>query len=142
MAAAASIVVGTDGSTTAGAAVNAAVQLARINSATLHLVCAYSLAPPFGMVSEAYAHYRPDEDAQHCLEREAARIRDDGIAVETYAIPGRAADALIDVAETQSADMIVVGSKGMTGSRRYLLGSVPDQVSHHAQCNVLIVRTT
>ena len=38
--------------------------------------------------------------------------------------------------------MIVVGNKGMQGSRRFLLGSVPDKVSHHAPCSVLIVRTT
>ena len=45
------------------------------------------------------------------------------------------------MAEEQGADLIVVGNKGMHGSRRFLLGSVPDKVSHHAPCSVLIVRT-
>jgi nucleotide-binding universal stress UspA family protein len=45
------------------------------------------------------------------------------------------------VAETLGARTIVVGNKGMTSSRRFLLGSVPDKVSHHAPCDVLIVRT-
>ena len=55
---------------------------------------------------------------------------------------GDAADAILDVAEEQAADLIVVGNKGMTGAKRFLLGSVPNKVSHHAPCSVLIVRTT
>ena len=48
----------------------------------------------------------------------------------------------LDVAEEQGAELIVVGNKGMTGAKRFLLGSVPNKVSHHAPCSVLIVRTT
>ena len=46
------------------------------------------------------------------------------------------------VAEEQAADLIIVGNKGMTGAKRFLLGSVPNKVSHHAPCSVLIIRTT
>ena len=52
------------------------------------------------------------------------------------------ADAILNVAEETNADLIVVGNKGMTGARRFLLGSVPNNVSHHAPCSVIIVRTT
>ena len=45
-------------------------------------------------------------------------------------------------AELRKADLIVVGNKGMAGAKRYLLGSVPNKISHHAPCSVLIVRTT
>ena len=62
--------------------------------------------------------------------------------VETFARQGDAADAILDVAEEQRSDLIVVGNKGMTGAKRFLLGSVPNKVSHHAPCSVLIVRTT
>jgi len=71
-------------------------------------------------------------------EAEAAGVQ----AVETFARQGDAADAIIDVAEEQRADLIVVGNKGMTGAKRFLLGSVPNKVSHHAPCSVLVVRTT
>ena len=72
--------------------------------------------------------------------REAAGA---GVAeVETFARQGDAADAILDVAEEQRADLIVVGNKGMTGAKRFLLGSVPNKISHHAPCSVLIVRTT
>ncbi len=62
--------------------------------------------------------------------------------IETFARQGDAADAIIDVAEEQRSDLIVVGNRGMTGAKRFLLGSVPNRVSHHAPCSVLIVRTT
>ena len=62
--------------------------------------------------------------------------------VETFARQGDAADAILDVAEEQRSDLIVVGNRGMTGAKRFLLGSVPNKVSHHAPCSVLIVRTT
>jgi nucleotide-binding universal stress UspA family protein len=46
------------------------------------------------------------------------------------------------VAEEVGADLLVVGNKGMTGAKRFLLGSVPNKISHHAPCSVYIVRTT
>ena len=55
---------------------------------------------------------------------------------------GDPADAILDVAEEEGADLIVVGNKGMTGAKRFLLGSVPNKVSHHAPCSVIIIRTT
>jgi nucleotide-binding universal stress UspA family protein len=54
---------------------------------------------------------------------------------------GDPASALIEAAEDTLADVIVVGSRGMTGASRFLLGSVPNKVSHHAPCDVLIVHT-
>ena len=59
-----------------------------------------------------------------------------------YAREGDPADAILDVAEERKADLIIVGNKGMTGAKRFLLGSVPNKVSHHAPCSVLIIRTT
>jgi nucleotide-binding universal stress UspA family protein len=85
----------------------------------------------------------PREDVQAVLDEEAERIRETGVStVETYPREGDPADAILDVAEEKGADLIVVGNKGMTGARRFLLGSVPNKVSHHAPCNVMIVRTT
>ena len=55
---------------------------------------------------------------------------------------GEAADTIIAVADDEGADLIVVGNKGMTGASRFLLGSVPNKITHHAPCNVLVVRTT
>jgi nucleotide-binding universal stress UspA family protein len=77
------------------------------------------------------------------LQMAATQALDAGVAqVETFARVGDAADAILDVAEEQRSDLVVVGHKGMTGATRFLLGSVPNKVSHHAPCSVLIVRTT
>ena len=65
-----------------------------------------------------------------------------GVEAQTHAREGDPADAILHVAEEQHADVIVVGNKGMTGTKRFLLGSVPNKVTHHATCSVLIVRTT
>ena len=69
-------------------------------------------------------------------------IKEAGVNVETYSRQGDPADAILDVAEEKNADLIVVGNKGMTGAKRFLLGSVPNKVSHHAPCSVMIIRTT
>ena len=63
-------------------------------------------------------------------------------SIETFARVGDAADAILDVAEEQKCDLIVIGNKGRTGATRFLLGSVANKISHHAPCSVLIVRTS
>jgi nucleotide-binding universal stress UspA family protein len=84
----------------------------------------------------------PREDVDATLEAAAKVARDASVNVNVYAREGDPADAILDVAEEQNADLIVVGNKGMTGAKRFLLGSVPNKVSHHAPCSVLIIRTT
>jgi nucleotide-binding universal stress UspA family protein len=113
-----SIVVGTDGSETASHA----------------LVQAIQLAGPLGA--------NPHEDVDATLQAAADAAVAAGVEARTHARQGDPADAIIDVAEEQGADLIIVGNKGMTGTKRFLLGSVPNKVSHHAPCSVLIIRTT
>jgi nucleotide-binding universal stress UspA family protein len=144
-----SIVVCTDGSETAGTAVSAAVRLAKLCGASLHLVSAYEPVPQGRLRAEArqapedrqwLVNQREDVDAT--LSEAAHGVREAGVEVATFAREGDPADAILDVAEERDADLIVVGNKGMTGARRFLLGSVPNRVSHHAPCSVLIIRTT
>jgi nucleotide-binding universal stress UspA family protein len=77
------------------------------------------------------------------LEEAAAAAARAGVeGVRTHPREGDPAAALLTVAEETGADLIVVGNKGMTGAARFLLGSVPNKLSHHAACSILIVRTT
>jgi nucleotide-binding universal stress UspA family protein len=146
----ASIVAGTDGSDTARAAVRYAIDLARELGARLQLVSAYEPVSASRLTSEKFDApgdvewaINPREDVVALLEEARAEAESVGVTqVETFARQGEAADAIIDVAEEQRADLIVVGNRGMTGAKRFLLGSVPNRVSHHAPCSVLIVRTT
>ena len=84
----------------------------------------------------------PTEDVDATLAAAAASVESLGVEVDTHARQGDPADAILDVAEEQKADLIVVGNKGMTGAKRFVLGSVPNKVSHHSPCSVMIVRTT
>jgi nucleotide-binding universal stress UspA family protein len=144
-----SIVVGTDGSDTAKQAVREAIELARDVRASLDIVCAYEPVSNARLREERREvpedmqwMVNPREDVSATLERAAEEVRAAGVEVQTFAREGDPADAILDVAEERGSDLIVVGNKGMTGAKRFLLGSVPNKVSHHAPCSVLIVRTT
>jgi len=80
-----------------------------------------------------------DEAAKHVGE-EALQKHGDGLAAEAHAAQGSADDVILSTAAEVGADLIVVGSKGMRGARRYL-GSVPNSVAHGAHCAVLVVKT-
>ncbi|MGZ4303375.1 MAG: universal stress protein [Solirubrobacteraceae bacterium] len=143
------IVVGTDGSETAAEAVRQAVDLAKLAGAALSIVSAYEPVPKRRLEGEKQdappdVQYEigPREDVNLVLDAAAAEARKEGIEVQTHPVEDDPADAILNVAEETGADLIVVGNKGMTGAKRFLLGSVPNKVSHHAPCSVLIVRTT
>ncbi|HEX5610328.1 MAG TPA: universal stress protein [Solirubrobacterales bacterium] len=143
------IVVGTDGSDTAAEAVRQAVDLAKLANAQLSIVSAYEPvskrqvehekldAPP-----DVQYEIGPREDVNLVLDAAAAAARKEGVEAQTHPVEADPAEAILNVAEETKADLIVVGNKGMTGARRFLLGSVPNNVSHHAPCSVIIVRTT
>jgi nucleotide-binding universal stress UspA family protein len=145
-----SILVGTDGSDTAAIAVGQAITLAAALKARLHIVSAYEpvsnerlRAERLRTPEDVQWTVNPREDVLELLESAERDAHQAGVGVvETFARVGDAADAILDVAEEQRADLIVIGNKGMTGATRFLLGSVPNKVSHHAPCSVLIVRTT
>jgi nucleotide-binding universal stress UspA family protein len=143
------IVVGTDGSETAGEAVRQAIDLAKLTGAQLSVVSAYQPVSGRRLKDEQSAapsdvHYEigPREDVNLVLDAAAAEAKREGVEVVTHPVEADPADAILNVAEETKADLIVVGNKGMTGARRYLLGSVPNNISHHAPCSVIIVRTT
>ncbi len=144
-----SILVGTDGSSAAGAAVQRGVQLASAFGCRLLIVSAYAPGPTKpgptagdDLAAESrWAISARDETLEllRAVERDA---REQGIdEVETFARVGDGADAILDIAEEQRCELIVVGHTGLTGTTRFLLGSVPSKVSQYAPCSVLIVRT-
>jgi nucleotide-binding universal stress UspA family protein len=144
-----SIVVGTDGSDTAKEAVRQASELAKTLGAKLHLVSAYEPVPEGRLRQERQQvpddlqwMVNPKEDVNNTLKAAAEELEEKGVEVDIHAREGDPADAILDVAEEEKADLIVVGNKGMTGARRFLLGSVPNKVSHHAPSSVMIIRTT
>ena len=146
----ASILVGTDGSDTALKALRQAIALAAQMGARLQIVSAYEPVSDSRLRNQQIEvpkdlewMVNPRGDVLMVLDAARDEATHAGVSdVETFARQGDAADAILDVAEEQHSDLIVVGNKGMTGAKRFLLGSVPNRVSHHAPCSVLIVRTT
>ena len=119
------ILVGTDGSATAGKAVERAVKLAKATGAAVTLL-----------------HVGSGPKAQQVVDAEAAKHGDSGVSILPQVRAGDPASVLVEAAQNEGYDLLVVGNKGMTGAARFFLGSVPNKVSHHAHCSLLIVRTT
>jgi nucleotide-binding universal stress UspA family protein len=132
-----SIVVGTDGTETAERAVDRAAAIARAFGATVHVVSAYSddKTPLIGAGRQADRTH-----AQQHADRAQERLAKQGVESEAHLSNQEAGRALVAIADEQRAQMIVVGNRGMSGAKR-VLGSVPNYVSHHADCDVVIVRT-
>ena len=119
------VLVGTDGSDTATKAVRRAHAVAGAMNA--RLVVAF--------VGDAVA-------GRAVLDHATAELAGSLPVPETRLLTGDPADALLGLAGAEGVGVIVVGSKGMTGAQRFLLGSVPNKISHRAGCDVLVVHTT
>lgn len=138
-----SIIVGTDGSPSAEVAVRRAIEVAKGSGAVVHLVTAFPDVPSYRERIGSSAKRDPinlREVAESVLARAAGELTSQGVDVETSAREGDAANVILDVAQEQNADLIVVGARGLTGFERFLLGSVSSKLSHHAPCSVMIVR--
>jgi nucleotide-binding universal stress UspA family protein len=120
------VAVGVDGSATAAEAVKMAVEVARRFEAELVLLSAYN---------------RPDDDARQreAVAQTETRLRQEGVRCRALAEEGNPSDVLVRLAKQCGADILVVGNKGM---QRRALGSVPNTVTHTADCSVLVVKTT
>jgi nucleotide-binding universal stress UspA family protein len=133
-----SIVVGTDGSETAERAVDRAGVIARALGATVHVVSAHS-EDAIPLVEAGRQGERTH--AESSVDRAQQRLAKVGVESEAHLSTREPGRALVEVANEQGAQMIFVGNRGMTGAKR-VLGSVPNYVSHHARCDVVIVPTT
>jgi nucleotide-binding universal stress UspA family protein len=145
-----SIIVGTDGSATAERAVRQAAGLAADEGARLVVVSAYQ--PKGDRHASAEAERVPTElrytltdrvQTEELAERGRAIAREAGVAkVVVQALEGDPASVILEAAYDFDADLIVVGSKGLTSHAHFILGSVASSVAHHAPCDVLVAHTT
>ena len=117
------VLVATDGSATADRAARKAFGLAEKLGASVELVFV--------------GHPKTGE----LVLQDTVATMGEEIESSTRIVQGDQADKIIEVAETEGFGLVVVGNKGMTGAKRFLLGSVPQKVSEYAACDVLIART-
>lgn len=135
------IVVGVDGSDNAGRALRWALDEGQLREATVVVVHAWHL-PYSGSHPYTALAFDPDRfehEARSVLDHAVQAAATSGVPppVETILAHGGAAAALLEVAS--GTDLLVVGARGLGGFAGLLLGSVSQQVSHHAPCPVVIV---
>ena len=135
------IAVGTDGSATAGQAIEMAADLARQSGAKLVLLSAFKDSGRTGRGDSVELQWASSGAARvrEILSRAEDDLRSRGIECTTRVEEGDAADVLVQLASDCGADLLVIGNKGM---QRRVLGSVPNTVAHKAPCSVLVVKTT
>jgi len=137
------IAVGTDGSATAAEAVTEAAEIARSMGAKLVLVSAFegSGGSPSGGGTDIELQWASSSSARmrSILEQIEVDLRQKGIECTTLIDEGDPAEVLVRLAAECDADLLVIGNKGM---KRRMLGSVPNTVTHKAECSVLVVKTT
>ncbi len=144
------ILLATDSSEEAELALSTAIDLANDTSSQLHVVTVGPWNPdPAYAVHEASFRWETYEQASEAIRKEAQEILDNqvrkieeggGTVQEAHLRRGRKDQEIIRAAEEIGAGLIVMGSRGMGGVRRALMGSVSDSVIRHAHCPVMVVR--
>jgi nucleotide-binding universal stress UspA family protein len=140
------ILLATDGSEEAELAALRAVELADATDSELHVVHV-GLVPifvdsyPGTLGYDRKLYEQIEEKSRERLRRESWRVKAaGGIVAGTHLRMGAVALEIVALAEELEADLIVMGSRGLGGVRRALMGSVSDSVVRHAHCPVLVVR--
>jgi nucleotide-binding universal stress UspA family protein len=145
------ILLATDGSKEAQLAASTAADLANSTNSELHLLCVAPGNPdPVYQIHEASLRYETYQQALEAVKGEAQKVLDEqgrkvqeagGSVKEAHLRIGERRDqAIIHLAQELGAGLIVMGSRGLGGVRRALMGSVSDSVVRHAHCPVMIVR--
>jgi nucleotide-binding universal stress UspA family protein len=118
--------------------------LAKGSGAELHAVNVVHAA-----VTVGFADSREGQDRVNLMREEAEAIRTrllsdaeaEGVSLKVHNPGGDAAKAILGTAEDLSADLVVVGNRGMSGAKRFVQGSVPNTIAHNCHCDILIVDT-
>ena len=135
------ILIALDGSENAYKALDYAIQLAIDYSAQLNLL---TVVPDFEPKSNEESAYQRMlvERAESYLEvaKEEIEETDQDIKFETEIVYGDPAEKIITIADNKQVNLIVLGNRGLSGVKRWVLGSVSDRVSDYAPCAVLIVK--
>ena len=102
---------------------------------------AYTVVDAGGLTWMQTAEEEMTTQAQNLASRAEQELRDAGYSTESHVVKGDPRDALVDLATSLRADLVVVGSHGRTGLAKLVLGSVASHVVTHAPCSVLVVKT-
>ena len=138
------MLVGYDGSKNARRALDRAVALAAETGASLRIVVAVSTIPPVYGTSAPYypANYAEEvaKEGKNSMDEAIARAKQSVQKASGAVMDGHPAQMILDSAEKEGSDLIVIGRRGISGVERFLLGSVSSSVVNHSKCDVLVVK--
>jgi nucleotide-binding universal stress UspA family protein len=127
-------------------ALECAMDLARQLEGRLYLLHSYPVnirrIAAYGMVVPEDFERECREAATQHLHKWVEKVSAEGIAVEAIVTPVFASEAVVEQAEQIGADLIVMGTRGLTGISHVLLGSVAERTIRHAPCPVMTVRAS
>jgi nucleotide-binding universal stress UspA family protein len=138
------VLIATDGSENAEKAANFGVQIAELSGAKVYAVYVIDTTPYYSIpLDEVWS-----KEVYEQLEKMGSEITSDventaktaGLEAESLVLKGDPAEKIVNFAEEQNVDMIVVGSHGIGGFERLVIGSVSEKVVRHAKVPVLVVR--
>jgi len=125
-------------------ALETAIELARHFDGRIHLLHSYPIyvgaVAPYGMVVPESFDRECREAAANELAKWAEKVRSAGIPVETTVTPIPPSEGIVSTAEEIGADLVVMGSRGLTGLKHVVLGSVAERTLRHCECPVLVVK--
>jgi nucleotide-binding universal stress UspA family protein len=138
------IVVATDFSEQAGLALESAIAIAEKYGAKLHIIHAFEtpipIVSPYEIVLPEGVLEQARESVMKSLQHAAAKAESAGVVAEARLGEAPASHAISNCAEDVGADLVVIGSRGHTGLKHVLLGSVAERTLREASCPVLVVK--
>lgn len=142
------ILLASDGSDGALKAARAAAALAKCIGAEITILHVFTMPTAFapivgvgGQALDAASIAQYAEEVQNAVARRTGHVLEsEGVPYSTRLEIGHPAATIVRIAEEEGYDLIVLGSRGLTELKSFMLGSVSDRVSHHAHCPVLIVK--
>ena len=144
------ILLATDGSSEASLALTTAADMANSTDSELHVAYVFPTAvqrpfpnPILARPADEREHELDEamQQAQHFLDQQVDKVKQEGVSVaEAHLVRGRPDREVVHLSEEIGAGLIIMGSRGLGGVRRALMGSVSDSVVRHAHCPVMIVR--
>ncbi len=139
-----SIAVAFDGERPSLAALAEGVEVAQKVGATLTLVTVVpaTVGALAGEVPPGSSPQDAEDEANRLLAEVKARLEKAGMkGIRTAVLVGEAVDRVVEFCDQKSVDLLVVGSRGLSSTGRFFLGSVSDGILHHTRCSVLVVKS-
>ena len=137
------ILIATDGSDAAKKAIQKGIEIAKLSGAVVYAV--YVIVPAgyssrdFGWEKSLREFLHAEGEKATAFVEEAGRTA--GVRVESVLLEGNAADRILEFAEQEGIDLIVMGTLGKSGLERFLLGSIAEKVVRHSKLPVMVVKS-